>query len=98
MDGRAPIYLSFAMQIHFRGASAEEELGSAHWNSPMGQQVRAWLLLNDLTVLYVDAARLSSGTVYSRREWHELTDKGRAWVRQACDTPLPVEKTEWVRG
>lgn len=52
----------------------------SRWNSVPAQQARVWLIANEL----IDAETLRS------------TEKGAAWVKFICDTPLP--KLKWEMG
>lgn len=100
----APIYLNFAMNMHFNSTLAKSRLGVKHWNSRAGTAVREWLVENGLATVY-------EGIACRETEWgdieeigledlYRLTARGRAWVEHACTTPLPVEEvvqTKWVR-
>jgi len=99
----APIYLHFAMNMHFNSALAKSRLGVKHWNSRAGTAVREWLVENGLAFIVEDIAcrETEHGGIeeVGLEDVYKLTDRGRAWVEYACHTPLPVEEvvqTKWV--
>jgi len=62
----------------FYSADPEAELGSDHWNSKAGRKTRDWLVRKGLVKI--------PGFI--------PTDRGKAWVKYLCDTPLP--KCCWI--
>lgn len=94
LNPTAPIVLNFAMNIMFNNEQCVERLGEAHWNSPAGKATREYLKCNGLVrmdYLYKDVG----GQICITQKYH-ITDKGRAWIKHCCSTPLPVEKSTWV--
>ncbi len=92
----APIYLSFMTAIVSLLGGAEERLGTDRWNSRAGLIVRDWILREGLCELLVVYAE--EGHQTPTRKAYVPTDRGRAWVKHACDTPLPIMVgAAWVR-
>jgi hypothetical protein len=81
---RAPITIKF-MLVCYTSPLPAEEIGENEWNSPAGREATEWLFEKGLV----------EG---SSRNSLRATEKGEAWVKFICETPLPVQKWELPKG
>jgi hypothetical protein len=78
----SPLTIRIMFAIHCVPDGTEQFVPSSEWNSPAGRGARQWLLENNLIIL-------NDGESVFR-----ATERGAAWIKYICDTPLPI--SQWV--